>query len=325
MRGNKSGKVRSEPMAPALASALAKLGQRECWTGPDESVDLAKARAASSPRPRAHPWTTMPLGRNSVPLPAPAAPTAVRHRAWAQPPASQAIGAICRAKGDTGSVMEPRGAYSAERAAALSGVPKSTVHYWARTDVLVPSISPERVKLWSFPDLMGLRTIYWLRQDKALDEGHDIPKTTMRAVRAALADLRDLQVELWNEEAGPSVAVDRAGRIHVRGTNTVVSAEGDRALGPDLLDLVAPFRTREGLRGPNLFAPRPRLRIVPGKLAGSPHVERSRVETQALAALADRDLPLAKIYKLYPSLAPEAVSEALDLERQLSANLRLAA
>lgn len=34
--------------------------------------------------------------------------------------------------------MGPRGAYSADRAASLSGVPKSTVHYWARKEILVP-------------------------------------------------------------------------------------------------------------------------------------------------------------------------------------------
>ena len=62
--------------------------------------------------------------------------------------------------------MESRGAYTAERAAALSGVPKSTVHYWARQDILIPSVSAERVKLWSYGDLMALRTIYWLRQTK---------------------------------------------------------------------------------------------------------------------------------------------------------------
>lgn len=56
--------------------------------------------------------------------------------------------------------MDVVGAYTADRAAALSGVPKSTIHYWARKEVLVPSISPERVKLWSYTDLLGLRTIY---------------------------------------------------------------------------------------------------------------------------------------------------------------------
>jgi DNA-binding transcriptional MerR regulator len=43
--------------------------------------------------------------------------------------------------------MEPVGAYTADRAAALSGVPKSTIHWWARNDVLVPGVSATRVML----------------------------------------------------------------------------------------------------------------------------------------------------------------------------------
>ena len=48
---------------------------------------------------------------------------------------------------NTFDAVIPRGAYPAERAAALSGVTLSTVHWWARNDVLVPSVSVERVKL----------------------------------------------------------------------------------------------------------------------------------------------------------------------------------
>ncbi len=71
--------------------------------------------------------------------------------------------------------MEARGAYTAERAAALSGVPKSTVHYWARQGILVPSVSPVRVRLWSYSDLLALRTIYWLRQTKQDPSGREVP------------------------------------------------------------------------------------------------------------------------------------------------------
>lgn len=45
------------------------------------------------------------------------------------------------------TMTAPRGAYQADRAAALSGVPLSTVHWWAREEILVPSISAQRVKL----------------------------------------------------------------------------------------------------------------------------------------------------------------------------------
>lgn len=124
---------------------------------------------------------------------------------------------------DTESVTlaEWRGVYTAERAAALSGVPKSTVHYWARRQILVPSVSAVRVKLWSYSDLMGLRTIYWLRQPKRASDGWDVPRT--------------------------------------------------------------------------------------------------------IVALADRGLDQERIHSLYPIVAPVAIVEALDLERQLRRNLRAAA
>ena len=216
-----------------------------------------------------------------------------------------------------------RGAYTADRASALSGVPRSTLHYWARHQVLVPSISPERIKLWSYPDLMGLRTIYWLRQSKRTTDGASVPATSMGAVRRALAGLRELDLQLWTEEQGPSVAVSRGGEVFFNAPGHLSTIAGQRPLDPDLLDLIAPFVTEQGA-APNLYTPRPSLRIVPGKLSGSPHIVKTRIETVALAALEDRGLPESKIAALYPLAAPVAIGEALDLEHQLRASLKAA-
>jgi uncharacterized protein (DUF433 family) len=218
--------------------------------------------------------------------------------------------------------MQARGAYTADRAAALSGVPKSTVHYWSRRDILVPSVSPARVKLWSYGDLMALRTIYWLRQTKQDPNGREVPRTAMKAIRRALREIEALELGLWDEDGAPRVAVDRSGGIVIDRAQRV---GGQGILDGDMLDLLAPFASREGLRGPNLSSPRPLLRIVPGKLAGSPHIERTRIETQTLAALERRGVENRNIYRLYPAAAPEAVDQAIDLEQELSANLRIAA
>ncbi len=217
--------------------------------------------------------------------------------------------------------MEARGAYTADRAAALSGVPKSTVHYWARQEILVPSISPERVKLWSYGDLMALRTIYWLRQTKQDPAGRVVPRTAMKAVRRALREIAALKLELWSEDGAPRVAVDRAGQIVIEHGGHARRPEGQSILDADMLDLLAPFASREGLRGPDLSVPRPQLRIVPGKLGGSPHIVHTRLESQALGALAVSGLKQAKIYRLYPDVQPAAIDDALDLERQLAENL----
>ena len=58
------------------------------------------------------------------------------------------------------------GCYEGPRAAALSGVPVSTVYLWARSGIVEPSVSPTRIKLWSYADLMALRIVYWLRHPK---------------------------------------------------------------------------------------------------------------------------------------------------------------
>lgn len=219
----------------------------------------------------------------------------------------------------------PRGAYPGDRAAALSGVPLSTVHYWARERILVPSVSAKRVKLWSYSDLMGLRIIYWLRQTKTATDGAAVPRTTMKAVRRALAQLDELDLGLWTEDAGPSVRVDRGGNVVLE---TEPEPEGEHrqrllpAQNDDLLSVLDQFDSREGGRGPHLQEPRAHLRIVPGKLGGSPHVAHTRLESQAIGSLALSGLENAKIYRLYPDVDPLAIDDALDLERQLAYNLQ---
>jgi len=223
-------------------------------------------------------------------------------------------------------LAEWRGAYTADRAAALSGVPKSTVHYWARNEILVPSISAERVKLWSYTDLLGLRTIYWLRQAKTASDGAEVSRTSMPAIRRALDALRVFDLRLLTDQGAPRLIVDRGGQVHIReDRNRVFTPEGAQPLSAELLDLIEPFSTRERTLGPNLSAPRPNLRIVPGKLSGSPHIAKTRVETIAIAALADRNLDDERIHGLYPFVPPVAISEAIELEQQLRCNLSVAA
>lgn len=221
--------------------------------------------------------------------------------------------------------MDPRGAYSADRAAALSGVPKSTVHYWARKEILVPSVSAERIRLWSYSDLLALRVIAWLRATKTAPDGQAIAPTTMTAVRTGLRELANIDLALWTEEGSPNIAVDRGGRIVLNATPSPEHPDGQAVLDADALDLLRPLAIGRLVRGPDLVTPRPRLRIVPGKLAGAPHVHRTRIETEALAALRRRGMTVGKINALYPAIDIADVEDALDLECELQPDLALAA
>lgn len=198
------------------------------------------------------------------------------------------------------------------------------MHYWARKGILIPSVSAERVKLWSYSDLMALRTIAWLRASKTTPDGQEVPATTMPFVKQALAELDHLDLSLWSTDGGPNVAVDRAGRV-VLGDDRNPTIDGQALLDADMLDVLRPFRIDQSIQGPDLIAPRPRLRIVPGKLAGAPHVRDTRIETQVLAALAARGMNIERVRSFYPVIAYAEVEQALDLEHELQPNLAIAA
>lgn len=180
--------------------------------------------------------------------------------------------------------------------------------------------------LWSYTDLMQLRVIHWLRQPKLGEDERAIPASTLNAVREARVKLAELELELWTDDGGPTVRVDQQGEVWLATEPSLErAADRQRALGEGtysdaVLDVLAPFETSRA-RGPDLVCPRPQLRIVPGKLGGSPHIQHTRLESQAIAALAFSGLPNAKIYCLYPDVDVRAIDQAIDLERQLADNL----
>ena len=214
-------------------------------------------------------------------------------------------------------------AYTAARAASLAGVPRSTLYYWAKTGLVTPTVSIAKVKKWSFTDLLVLRLVDWLRQDKP---DIDLPRTSLQRIRMQLERAEQLGDRL--AESATSVYVDRKGRLHF-GQNDRMWIELGVGLSQDLVDstvdLIRPSLWREGLRGPDLREPRPTLRIVPGKLAGEPHVARTRIPTEMIAALDRRGFEQSAILDLYPSIRLDAVRDAIDLEEQLESNLRYGA
>ena len=222
--------------------------------------------------------------------------------------------------------LPARGVYSANRASALAGVPTSTVYEWARKKIVVPSISPEKLKLWSWADLVALRAIYWLR--------HPVPDvrrpTSMARVRQFIAEVESAALDVGEAIGEHTLAlrVDPAGLVHIERDGLLVEAGYDfnqRVATELVVDLLETFSCDSDVMGPNLMRPRPELRIIPGKLAGEPHVRDTRIETRVLAALRRRGLPPEAIVELYPGLSSDALDQSLDLEKQLDANLVVAA
>lgn len=207
------------------------------------------------------------------------------------------------------------GCYDANRAAALSGVPKSTIYWWARQEIVVPSVSPVQEKLWSFGDLMALRIVHWLRHVKPEAA---IKASPMPRVRQALAMLDHNNLDLWDAAEGRSpILVDPRGRIFVRLHDEVVGLDGAHSL-PDLQTwgLTEAFTIDGQVMGPDLLRPRQNLRIVPGKVSGEPHVVDTRITSLALASLSRDGFATEQIADMY-DLPEGHVEDAVSLERDL--------
>ncbi|HET8631328.1 MAG TPA: DUF433 domain-containing protein [Thermomicrobiales bacterium] len=211
---------------------------------------------------------------------------------------------------DVWQLLEPgRGVYDTARAAALSGVPASTLHYWARTQLYTPSVDPgPRTRLWSWADLLALRAIDWFRRGDDARARAGVPE-----IRRALAELE--RAGYSREELTHVMAVSAAdGKLYLQLPGKIIRARpGGQGAFPDTLDLVAPYKG-----APDLLQPRPLLRIIPGKLHGEPHIAGTRIPTRTIVELDRSGYDLDQIRTMYPDASPEALREAIEFERSLA-------
>ncbi len=213
------------------------------------------------------------------------------------------------AEASTGMVIDPgRGIYDANRASALAGVPRSTLHYWARHGIVRPGVSPDpRTRLWNWGDLLLLRLVHWLRADKP-----EAARTGMPEVRAMVASLERSFAR--RDEALSRVQVTRDGRIVLDDPDHQMLVASGQILLSDVLELVKPFGD-----GPDLLRPAKGMRIIPGKLSGEPHVEGTRIPTRTIYELFRAGYLTGSIVSLFPELSLESVESAISLEAKLAA------
>jgi uncharacterized protein (DUF433 family) len=227
---------------------------------------------------------------------------------------------------DVDLIAARRGVYTNERASALAGVPRSTMYYWARQGLLAPSISAQKLKLWSWADLVALRAMYWLRHPSPDEQRRATP---MRLVRSL--------IERVEQEASLGEAISSGGLLlYADGKGTPHIAIGHMMVEGSqrwhqqvqqevMINLLSAYPFAGTLRGPDLIRPRDGLRIIPGKLSGEPHVEGTRIETRILWALHHRGFANEQILTFYPDVSAVQLTQAVDLERQLQHNLFLQA
>jgi uncharacterized protein (DUF433 family)/DNA-binding transcriptional MerR regulator len=196
-------------------------------------------------------------------------------------------------------------AYATNMAAALSGATLSQLRHWRSPKtgpLLVPEIARSPRALYSFQDVLALRTFVRLRENASLQK-----------IRAAIGHLRNLG------EADPlasyQLVSDKRGDIQLLTGDQAVnlgSKPGQMQLVAVIGDVIEPFAVRAGVVVPHLLQPRPLLAVDPETQGGTPVIAGTRVPYDAVAGLMRDGVTAEQISDYYPAVTPEAARDALD-------------
>ena len=199
-------------------------------------------------------------------------------------------------------------AYPVKMAAALSGATVNQLRHWrsARTGpLLVPEIATTPKVLYSFKDVLALRTCVRLREDASLQK-----------IRAAIQNLRDLGEA--DHLASYRLVSDKRGNVQLVSEDEIVnlgSKPGQLQVVAVISEVIESFAVRAGVLVPPLLRPRPHLAVDPETQGGTPVIADTRVPYDAVAGLMRDGVPADRIADYYPSVTAEAAEEALDFAR----------
>lgn len=201
-----------------------------------------------------------------------------------------------------GQVSFPAGLTS-----VLTGVTPAQLAGWRRTGLLVPEVSATRPPLYSFRDLLALRTVARLRSE-----------TSLQKVRTAFSNMPefDLKEHLSRYQFatdGKTIAVQTDD-----GFLDMVANPGQFNLY-SIDDILRPFQNRRGDDVVDFEHPRRHLLVDPDRLGGWPTVEGTRVGFDTVAqVMRGDDIPIDRISRYYPGVSPAAAFDALSLAKDVA-------
>lgn len=194
-------------------------------------------------------------------------------------------------------------AYEPRIASALSGATRAQLDYWRRQELLVPEVSATRPVLYSFRDLIALRTFVYLRESRPL-----------QTIRKAMNSLRDIG-ETDHLSRYKFVVQGRRGIALVQdsgeGAVELVERPGQQLTVIKLGDVLRSFPL-DDIEIPNLARPRRLISVNPSVHRGYPVVAGTRVAYDLVAGLVRDGVPPDAIKEYYPGVTAAAARDAIS-------------
>lgn len=203
-------------------------------------------------------------------------------------------------------------AYPTHIAAALSGATLRQLQYWRESDLVEPELGKASGRhLYSFPDVVALRSFVFLRETASL-----------QLIRKAVGGLRYLRN--LDHLACYQLAVDAEGSRIVLveeggGVVNLSGALGQYRIAAAMRDVLRPFKNMQGAKVVDLRRPRRHLVVVPETHGGYPVIEGTRVQFDLVASLVADGVAPGEIREFYPSVTAAAARDAAAFGRLVDA------
>ena len=202
-------------------------------------------------------------------------------------------------------------AFPIELTSVLSGASVSQLRRWKT--LLAPEVRDNRPALYSFRDVVALRTVVRLRADASLQK-----------IRAAFGrmpeyDLTEHLSAYQFAVHGSSIAVSTDD-----GWLDLVNNPGQIELRIyTLAEIYQPFTTKTGVDVVNFLHPRPHLEINARRVGGWPVLENTRIGYDVVAALVDNKTVFpADVERYYPGATVESALDAISFDGEVRAKAR---
>jgi uncharacterized protein (DUF433 family)/DNA-binding transcriptional MerR regulator len=207
-------------------------------------------------------------------------------------------------------------AYPIPLTATLSGATVDQLAYWRRkTASHPPLLEPDAKRggryLYSWADVIALRSIVFLRQVKSLPR-----------IRRAVQTLRALDADEWQHLSRYKLASTGDSIVVVTPKGEVLDVERHPGTVMDevlLRDVLGGFEREDGRHVPALPRPRAHISVDPTVLGGYPVVLGTRVPFDVVAGLADEGYSEAEIIELYPGVKPGTIADATSFAQDVAA------
>ncbi|WP_445168249.1 DUF433 domain-containing protein [Mycolicibacterium sp. Dal123E01] len=183
----------------------------------------------------------------------------------------------------------------------MTGVTRWQLTHWRRTKLLVPEVRPYRPPLYSFRDLVALRTVARLRAETSLQ------KVRQAFKNLSMFDLTEHPSAYQFATDGKTIAVWTD-----EGFMDIVRNPGQHHIY-SLADIFRPFVNKRGDTVIDFEAPRPTLSVDPHRLGGWPTITGTRVPYDTVAsALRGGDIRPEDLRHYFPGVSKAAANDALD-------------